>query len=123
MIPESVFQLIDDIAKELDMEASNEGMIELGMSGYGYVTFMDSLKNRVSLPFSESGLDFNALHNIVEISRIHSISYPKYIQQPVELEGVEEDFSISTKVVVVSKDNLIPLVSECLKQFRAIKIN
>lgn len=123
MIPESVFQLIDDIAKELDMEASNEDMIELGMSGYGYVTFMDSLKNRVSLPFSESGLDFNALHNIVEISRIHSISYPKYIQQPVELEGVEEDFSISTKVVVVSKDNLIPLVSECLKQFRAIKIN
>lgn len=123
MTPESVFQLIDDIAKELDMEASNEDMIELGMSGYGYVTFMDSLKNRVSLPFSESGLDFNALHNIVEISRIHSISYPKYIQQPVELEGVEEDFSISTKVVVVSKDNLIPLVSECLKQFRAIKIN
>lgn len=105
------------------MEASNEDMIELGMSGYGYVTFMDSLKNRVSLPFSESGLDFNALHNIVEISRVHSISYPKYIQQPVELEGVEEDFSISTRVVVMSKDNLIPLVSECLKQFRTIKIN
>lgn len=123
MIPESVFQLIDDIAKELDMEASNEDMIELDMSGYGYVTFMDSLKNRVSLPFSESGLDFNALHNIVEISRIHSISYPKYIQQPVELEGVEEDFSISTKVVVMSKDNLIPLLKECLKHFRSIKID
>lgn len=123
MIPESVFQLIDDIAKELDMEASNEDMIELDVNGYGYVTFMGSLKNRVSLPFSESGLDFNTLHNIVEISRVHSISYPKYIQQPVELEGVEEDFSISTKVVVVSKDNLIPLLKECLNRFRTIKIN
>lgn len=123
MIPESVFKQIESIAEDLDMEASNEDMIELGMSGYGYVTFMDNLKNRVSLPFSESGLDFNALHNIVEINRVHSISYPKYIQQPVELEGVEEDISISTRVVVVSKDNLIPLVSECLKQFRTIKIN
>lgn len=123
MIPESVFKQIESIAEGLDMEASNEDMIELDMNGYGYVTFRDSLKNRVSLPFSESGLDFNALHNIVEISRVHSISYPKYIQQPVELEGVEEDFSISTRVVVMSKDNLIPLLSECLKQFRTIKIN
>lgn len=123
MIPESVFQLIDDIAKELDMEASNEDMIELDVNGYGYVTFMDSLKNRVSLPFSESGLDFNALHNIVEISRVHSISYPKYIQQEVELNGVEEDFSISTKVIVTSEDRLIPLLKECLNRFRTIKIN
>lgn len=123
MIPESVFKQIESIAEDLDMEASNEDMVELDMTGYGYVTFMDNLKNRVSLPFSESGLDFNALHNIVEITRVHSISYPKYIQQPVELEGVEEDFSISTRVIVVSKDILIPLVSECLKQFRTIKIN
>lgn len=123
MIPESVFKQIESIAEDLDMEASNEDMIELDVNGYGYVAFMDSLKNRVSLPFSESGLDFNALHNIVEIRREHSISYPKYIQQDVELDGVEENFSISTKVVVMSKDNLIPLLSECLKQFRAIKIN
>lgn len=123
MIPESVFQLIDDIAKELDMEASNEDMIELDVNGCGYVTFMDSLKNRVSLPFSESGLDFNALHNIVKISRVHSISYPKYIQQEVELNGVEEDFSISTKVIVTSEDRLIPLLKECLNRFRTIKIN
>ena len=123
MIPESVFKQIESIAEGLDMEASNEDMIELDMNGYGYVTFKDNLNNRISLPFSESGLDFDALHNIVEISRLHSISYPKYIQQPVELEGVEGDFSISTKVVVMSKDNLIPLLSKCLKQFRAIKIN
>ena len=123
MIPESVFKQIESIAEGLDMEASNEDMIELDMNGYGYVTFKDNLNNRISLPFSESGLDFDALHNIVEISRLHSISYPKYIQQPVELEGVEEDFSISTKVIVMSKDNLIPLLSKCLKQFRAIKIN
>lgn len=123
MIPESVFKLIDDIAKELDMEAINEDMIELDLNGYGYITFMDNLNNRVSLPFSESGLDFNALHNIVEIRREHSISYPKYIQQDVELKGVEEDFSISTKVVVMSKDSLISLLKECLKRFRTIKIN
>ena len=123
MIPESVFKQIESIAEGLDMEASNEDMIELDMNGYGYVTFKDNLNNRISLPFFESGLDFDALHNIVEISRLHSISYPKYIQQPVELEGVEEDFSISTKVIVMSKDNLIPLLSKCLKQFRAIKIN
>ena len=123
MIPESVFQVIDDIAKELDMEASNEDMVELDMNGSGYVAFIDNLNNQIVLPFSESGLDFNALHNIVEISRVHSISYPKYIQQPVELEGVEEDFSISTKVIVTSEDRLIPLLKECLKQFRLIKIN
>ena len=123
MIPESVFKQIESIAEGLDMEASNEDMIELDMNVYGYVTFRDSLNNRISLPFSESGLDFNALHNIVEISRVHSISYPKYIQQPVELEGVKEDFSISTRVVVMSKDNLIPLLKECLNRFRTIKIN
>ena len=123
MIPESVFKQIDSIADDLDMEASNEDMIELDMNGCGYVTFVDNLNNQIRLPFSESGLEFNDLHNIVEIRREHSISYPKYIQQDVELEGVEENFSISTKVVVVSKDNLIPLVSECLKQFRTIKIN
>lgn len=65
MIPESVFKQIESIAEGLDMEANNEDMIELDMSGYGYVTFMDSLKNRVSLPFSESGLDFSALHNTI----------------------------------------------------------
>lgn len=123
MIPESVFKQIESIAEGLNMEASNEDMIELDMSGCGYVTFVDNLNNQISLPFSESGLEFNNLHNIVEIRREHSISYPKYIQQDVELEGVEENFSISTRVVVMSKDNLIPLLSECLKQFRTIKIN
>ena len=123
MIPESVFKQIESIAEDLDMEASNEDMIELDMNGSGYVAFVDNLNNQILLPFSESGLEFNDLHHIVEIRREHTISYPKYIQQPVELEGVEEDFSISTRVVVVSKDNLIPLVSECLKQFRTIKIN
>lgn len=123
MIPESVFQLINDIAKELDMEASNEDLIELDMNGSGYVAFVDNLNNQILLPFSESGLEFNDLHHIVEIRREHTISYHKYIQQEVELNGVEEDFSISTKVVVMSKDNLIPLLRECLKQFRTIKIN
>ena len=123
MVPESVFKQIESIAEGLDMEASNEDMIELDMNGSGYVAFIDNLNNQIVLPFSESGLDFNALHNIVEIRRLHSISYPKYIQQEVELEGVEENFSISTRVVVMSKDNLIPLLRECLKQFRAIKIN
>lgn len=123
MIPESVFKEIDSIAKDLDMEASNEDMIELDMNGSGYVAFIDSLNNQIVLPFSESGLEFNDLHNIVEIRREHSISYPKYIQQDVELKGVEEDFSISTKVVVMSKDSLIPLLKECLKRFRTIKIN
>lgn len=123
MIPESVFKQIDSIAKDLDMEASNEDMIELDMNGSGYVAFIDNLNNQIVLPFSESGLEFNDLHNIVEISRVHSISYPKYIQQDVELKGVEENFSISTKVVVMSKDNLIPLLKECLKRFRTIKIN
>lgn len=123
MIPESVFQLIDDIAKELDMEASNEDMIELDMNGNGYVAFIDNLNNQIVLPFYESGLDFEYLHNIVEVRRLHSISYPKYIQQEVELNGVEEDFSISTKVIVTSKDRLIPLLKECLNRFRTIKIN
>lgn len=123
MIPESVFKEIDSIAKDLDMEASNEDMIELDMNGSGYVAFIDNLNNQIVLPFSESGLEFNDLHNIVEIRREYSISYPKYIQQDVELKGVEENFSISTKVVVMSKDSLIPLLSECLKRFRTIKIN
>lgn len=123
MIPESVFQLIDDIAKELDMEASNEDMIELDMNGSGYVAFIDDLNNQIVLPFSESGLDFSDLHNIVEVQRLHSISYPRYIQQEVELNGVEEDFSISTKVIVTSEDRLIPILRECLNRFRTIKIN
>lgn len=123
MIPESVFQLIDDIAKELDMEASNEDMIELDMNGSGYVAFIDNLNNQIVLPFSESGLDFEYLHNIVEVQQLHSISHPRYIQQEVELNGVEEDFSISTKVIVTSKDRLIPLLKECLNRFRTIKIN
>ena len=123
MIPESVFKQIESIAKSLAMEASNEDMIELDMNGSGYVAFIDNLNNQIVLPFSESGLEFKDLHNIVEIRREYSISYPKYIQQDVELKGVEEDFSISTKVVVMSKDNLIPLLSECLKRFRTIKIN
>lgn len=123
MIPESVFQLIDDIAKELDMEASNEDMIELDMNGSGYVAFIDNLNNQIVLPFSESGLDFEDLHNIVELQRLHSISYPRYIQQEVELNGVDENFSISTKVIVTSEDRLIPLLKECLNRFRTIKIN
>jgi hypothetical protein len=123
MIPESVFKQIESIAEGLDMEASNEDMIELDMNGSGYVAFVDNLNNQILLPFSESGLEFNDLHHIVEIRREHTISYPKYIQQDVELDGVEENFSISTKVVVMSKDNLIPLLKECLKQFRTIKIN
>lgn len=123
MIPESVFKEIDSLAKDLDMEASNEDMIELDMNGSGYVAFIDNLNNQIVLPFSESGLEFNDLHNIVEIRREYSISYPKYIQQDVELKGVEENFSISTKVVVMSKYSLIPLLKECLKRFRTIKIN
>lgn len=123
MIPESVFKQIESIAEDLDMEASNEDMIELDMNGSGYVAFVDNLNNQILLPFSESGLEFNDLHHIVEIRREHTISYPKYIQQDVELDGVEENFSISTKVVVMSKDTLIPLLRECLKQFRTIKIN
>lgn len=123
MIPESVFNLIDTIAKELDMEASNEDMIELDMNGSGYVAFIDNLNNQIVLPFSESGLEFPDLHHIVEVRRLHSISYPKYIQQEVELNGVEGDFSISTKVIVTSEDRLIPLLKECLNRFRTIKIN
>lgn len=123
MIPESVFKLIDTIAKELDMEASNEDMIELDMNGSGYVAFIDDLNNQIILPFSESGLEFPDLHNIVEVRRLHSISYPKYIQQEVELNGVEEYFSISTKVIVTSEVRLIPLLKECLNRFRTIKIN
>ena len=123
MIPESVFKQIESIAKELDMEASNEDMIELDMNGSGYVAFIDNLNNQIVLPFSESGLEFNDLHHIVEIRREQTISYPKYIQQEVELNGVEEDFSISTKVIVISEDRLIPLLKECLNRFRTIKIN
>ena len=90
MMPESVFKEIDSIANDLDMEASNEDMIELDMNGSGYVAFIDNLGNQIVLPFSESGLEFNDLRNIVEIRREYSISYPKYIQQDVELKGVEK---------------------------------
>lgn len=55
MIPESVFKQIESIAEDLDMEASNEDMIELDMNGYGYVAFIDNLNNQIVLPFLSQG--------------------------------------------------------------------
>lgn len=120
---EKAFKAIDEVQEYLCLEPDNESMMELDMCKSGYVGFYDDKGTSILLPFNEEGIDYKEINHIVKISRSLRVKYPKVIQQEVVLKGVEEEFSISTTVIVVDYNDLLPLLKSCLEQFNKIKID
>lgn len=117
------FDAIDEISKFLDLEPDNEDMEEMVRCNGGYVSFYDGRGTYIRLPFDSEGIDYNSLSRVIKINRNFRVDYPRVIQQEVVLEGVEKEFSISTTVIVVDYNNLLPLLKSCLEQFNKIKID
>ena len=120
---EKAFKAIEEVQEYLGLETDNESMMELDMCKSGYVGFYDDRGTSIRLPFDEEGIDYKEINHIVKIQRDLRVHYPKVIQQEVVLEGVEKEFSISTKVIVVDYNDLLPLLKSCLEQFNKIKID
>lgn len=117
------FDAIDEISNYLDLEPDNEDMEEMVRCNGGYVGFYDGKGTSIRLPFDSKGIDYDSLSHIVKIRRDLMVNYPRVIQQEVVLEGVETKFSISTSVIVVNYNDLLPLLKSCLEQFNKIKID
>lgn len=120
---EKAFKAIEEVQEYLGLEPDNESMVELDMCKSGYVGFYDDKGTSVLLPFNEEGIDYKEIDHIVKIERSLRVKYPKVIQQEVVLNGVEDEFSISTTVIVVDYKDLLPLLKSCLEQFNKIKID
>lgn len=114
------FDAIDEISEYLDLEPDNEDMEDMVRCNGG---FNDSKGTSIRLPFVSEGIDYDELDHIIKIRRDLMVKYPRVIQQEVVLEGVEREFSISTTVIVVDYNNLLPLLKSCLEQFNKIKID
>lgn len=117
------FDVIDEISKYLDLEPDNEDMEDMVRCNGGYVGFYDGKGTSIRLPFDSEGIDYDELDHIIKIRRDLMVKYPRVIQQEVVLKGVEKEFSISTTVIVVDYNNLLPLLKSCLEQFNKIKID
>lgn len=117
------FDAIDEISNYLDLEPYNEDMEEMVRCNGGYVGFYDGKGTSIRLPFDSKGIDYDSLSHIVKIRRDLMVNYPRVIQQEVVLEGIESEFSISTSVIVVNYNDLLPLLKSCLEQFNKIKID
>lgn len=89
----------------------------------GYVGFYNGKGTSIRLPFDSEGIDYDSLSHVIKIIRNFRVDYPRVIQQEVVLEGVETKFSISTSVIVVNYNDLLPLLKSCLEQFNKIKID
>lgn len=120
---EKAFKAIEEVQEYLGLELDNESMMELDMCKSGYVGFYDDKGTSIRLPFNKEGIDYKEIDHIVKIQRDLRVHYPKVIQQEVVLEGVEKEFSISTTVIVVDYNDLLPLLKTCLEQFNKIKID
>ena len=116
------FDAIDEISKFLDLEPDNEDMEEMVRCNGGYVGFYDGKGTSIRLPFDSGGIDYDSLSRVIKIIRNFRVDYLRVIQQEVVLEGVEKEFSISTTVIVVNYNDLLPLLKFCLEQFNKIKI-
>ena len=117
------FDAIDEISNYLDLEPDNEDMEEMVRCNGGYVGFYDGKGTSIRLPFDSRGIDYDSLSHIVKIRRDLMVNYPRVIQQEVVLEGIESEFSISTSVIVINYNDLLPLLKSCLEQFNKIKID
>lgn len=117
------FAAIEEISKSLDLGPDNEDMEEMVRCNGGYVSFYDGRGTSIRLPFDSEGIDYDSLSHVIKITRNFRVDYPRVIQQEVVLEGVEHEFSISTTVIVVDYNNLLPLLKSCLEQFNKIKID
>lgn len=117
------FDAIDEISEYLGLEPDNEDMEDMVRCNGGYVGFYDSKDTSIRLPFDSEGIDYDELDHIIKIRRDLMVNYPRVIQQEVVLEGIESEFSISTSVIVVNYNDLLPLVKSCLEQFNKIKID
>lgn len=117
------FDAIDEISEFLDLEPDNEDMEDMVRCNGGYVGFYDSKGTSIRLPFDSEGIDYDSLSHVIKIIRNFRVDYPRFIQQEVVLEGVETKFSISTSVIVVNYNDLLPLLKSCLEQFNKIKID
>lgn len=117
------FDAIEEISKFLDLEPDNEDMEEMVRCNGGYVSFYDGKGTSIRLPFDSKGIDYDYLDHVIKIRRDLVVKYPRVIQQEVVLEGVEKEFSISTTVIVVDYNDLLPLLKSCLEQFNKIKID
>lgn len=117
------FDAIDEISEFLDLDSDNGDMEEMVRCNGGYVGFYDDKGTSIRLPFGSEGIDYDEIDHIVKIQRDLRVDYPRVIQQEVVLEGVEKEFSISTTVIVVDYNNLLPLLKSCLEQFNKIKID
>ena len=117
------FDAIDEISEYLDLEPDNEDMEDMVRCNGSYVSFYDGKGTSIRLPFNSEGIDYDEIDHIVKIQRDLRVDYPRIIQQEVVLEGVEKEFSISTSVIVVNYNDLLPLLKSCLEQFNKIKID
>lgn len=117
------FDAIDEISNYLDLEPDNEDMEDMVRCNGGYVGFYNGKGTSIRLPFDSEGIDYDSLSHVIKIIRNFRVDYPRVIQQEVVLEGVETKFSISTSVIVVNYNDLLPLLKSCLEQFNKIKID
>jgi hypothetical protein len=117
------FDAIDEISEFLDLEPDNEDMEDMVRCNGGYVGFYNGKGTSIRLPFDSEGIDYDSLSHVIKIIRNFRVDYPRVIQQEVVLEGVETKFSISTSVIVVNYNDLLPLLKSCLEQFNKIKID
>jgi hypothetical protein len=117
------FDAIDEISEFLDLEPDNEDMEDMVRCNGGYVGFYNGKGTSIRLPFDSEGIDYDSLSHVIKIIRNFRVDYPRVIQQEVVLEGVETKFSISTSVIVVNYNDLLPQLKSCLEQFNKIKID
>lgn len=120
---EKAFKAIEEVQEYLGLEPDNADLEDLVRCNGGLVSFYDDKDTYIILPFTGDGLDYDKINHIVVIERSFAVKYPEFTQQEVALEGVEREFFLSTNVVIMNYDNLLPLLKSCLEQFNKIKID
>lgn len=120
---EKVFKAIEEVQEYLGLEPDNADLEDLVHCNGGLVSFYGDKDTYIILPFTDNGLDYEKINHIVVIERSFAVKYPEFTQQEVVLEGVEREFFLSTNVVIMNYDNLLPLLKSGLEQFNKITIN
>lgn len=120
---EKAFKAIEEVQEYLGLEPDNADLEDLVSCDGGLVSFYDDKDTYIVLPFTNDGLDYDKINHIVVIERSFEVKYPEFTQQGVALDGVEREFFLSTNVVIMNYDNLLPLLKSCLEQFNKIKID
>lgn len=119
---EDVFSYIDQLCKDLDVSADNSDLMYFDQERFTRINFYSSKGTNFSLLFSDDGLELKDMGYKVTLKRDFRISYPTGIALHPLLDGVEDCFSVKYDVIVINKDDLIPILKRVISSVDLVEV-